>query len=223
MNLSIGKKIGIGFGVMFLLIVILGTTCFVSLQTAKTKLAEIQAARQRSELTTTAALSNRGLAAALNGVIAYGDEKFYQRVDQEMKNMMDAQKQLLEVIPEEKKADVQKLIEVTAKAKDNSLNLTVPLSRALQKETAAGNAEGIRNVRDQLGKATAASMPIYATLTKITYELKAYNDEDMQKSTEAAIAVANRVMITAVVLSLIAALIGSNLGECCLQGKFAVA
>ncbi|MBP2654806.1 MAG: hypothetical protein H6Q73_2375, partial [Firmicutes bacterium] len=32
MKLSVGKKIGVGFSVMLMLIVILGITCFVSLQ-----------------------------------------------------------------------------------------------------------------------------------------------------------------------------------------------
>ena len=57
MRVSIGTKIGAGFTVMLLLVVILGMTCFVLLKEAKVSILEIQNASQRESLITDAALA----------------------------------------------------------------------------------------------------------------------------------------------------------------------
>jgi len=212
MKLSVGKKIGVGFSVMLMLIVILGITCFVSLQDAKSKVVEIKEAAHRNDLATTSAIANRGVVAAIRGVFAYGEEKYYQAIDQELNNMLAAQEELVKVIPVEKKSEAQKLLDTTKKWKDIMFSETLPTTRAIARETLAGNVEGAQAARERLNNINASQRPITEAITKGMDEIKAYNDQQVQKSTEDAIAATNRVIITAAGIICIALIVGITLG-----------
>jgi len=212
MKLSIGKKIGSGFAIMVLLIVFLGITCFISLQDAKVKITEIKEVSQRSDLATISALAARNHVAAVRAIYAYGDEKYYQQAIMELDNMLTAQTQLLALTPADKKADVQKLLESTTIIKTITLNETLPTVRAIVRETAAGNASATQDYRDILNKINARQIPNNMEITKSMDAIKAYNDEQVQKSTEVAVGQTNKVIMTATGISLMAAILGIILG-----------
>ncbi|MBP2628115.1 MAG: mcpA 4 [Firmicutes bacterium] len=212
MKLSVGKRIGAGFGIMVFLVVVLGVTCFFSLQDAKTKIMEIKESSQRSDLATTSALANRNVVSNMRGIFAYGDEKYYQQVEQELNNMLDSQKKLLELTPIDKRKDAQKLYDDTITWKEGIINKALPLTRAIVKETAAGNTQNAQNLRAQLAAHNAGAISVTAEITKRTDEIKAYNDSQVQKNTETAIERANRVIMTALGLSLVAVILGIILG-----------
>ncbi|MBP2655213.1 MAG: mcpA 4 [Firmicutes bacterium] len=197
---------------MLMLIVILGITCFVSLQDAKSKVVEIKEAAHRNDLATTSAIANRGVVAAIRGVFAYGEEKYYQAIDQELNNMLAAQEELVKVIPVEKKSEAQKLLDTTKKWKDIMFSETLPTTRAIARETLAGNVEGAQAARERLNNINASQRPITEAITKGMDEIKAYNDQQVQKSTEDAIAATNRVIITAAGIICIALIVGITLG-----------
>lgn len=212
MKLSVGRKIGLGFLVMIVLVGALGVTCFISLNNAKASIMEIQEASVRIELATKNALANRSLLAAMRGVFAYGDEKYYQQAEQALNEMVEMQVRLLEVIPVEKKTDVQRLIELTLKQQDVTIKEALPAARALAKETAAGNLEGIQFWKVDINRQNATNAPRLGEIIKIMDEIKAFNDQQMEQSTAAAITVVNGVILIAVVVLIAALIIGSVLG-----------
>ncbi len=212
MKLSVGKKIAIGFGIMIMLILVLGISCFISLQDAKARITEIRVADQRSQLATASALAQREALASTRGIFAYGREVFYQEAEKANNDMLEIQKQLLAVTSPEKKADVEKLIEVTTQQRDLVVNESLPAARAMAKETAAGNVEGAKSWRAEVAKIGVRGLPLSTEITQLTDEIKTYNDELGDKSTEAAIAAANRVIMIATILSLISIVIGIILG-----------
>jgi methyl-accepting chemotaxis protein len=212
MRLSVGKKIAIGFGIMIMLILVLGISCFISLQDAKARITEIRVADQRSQLATASALAQREALASTRGIFAYGREVFYQEAEKANNDMLEIQKQLLAVTSPEKKADVEKLIEVTTRQRDLVVNESLPAARAMAKETAAGNVEGAKSWRAEVAKIGVRGLPLSTEITQLTDEIKTYNDELGNKSTEAAIAAANRVIIIAAILSLVSIIIGIILG-----------
>lgn len=212
MKLSVGKKIGLGFGIMLLLIVVLGITCFISLKSAKVSIIEIRDSSQRSGLTADIALAQRSQTAAVRGVFAYGEERFYQQTEQAIKDMIGAEKRLLEIIPADKKADVQQIFELTTKQEDTTMNGSLPAARALAKETARGNVEGAQYWRARLNQINAINIPLSGEISKKMDEIKVYNDQQVQKSTDAAIAVIDRVIVTAIGVIIAGLIIGGVLG-----------
>ena len=208
MKLTVGKKIAGGFAVNLLLIVILSVICFSSLQTMKERIVEIQLASQRSGISASAALSQRGVATAMRGVIAYGDEKYYQQVEQELNKMLEQQNQLLAVTPAEKKEQVQRLIDVSKKWKDISLNVSLPILRSLAREKAAGNSAGIQMFQAQLNQNASVQVPVTTELTKLMDEVKAYNDGQVQSSADNAIGGANGLIFVAGIMSAVSLLVG---------------
>jgi methyl-accepting chemotaxis protein len=213
MRISVGKKIGIGFGIMITFILVLGISCYISLQDAKVRITEIRIADQRSQLATASALAQREALASTRGIFAYGREVFYQEAEKANNDMLEIQKQLLEATSPEKKADVEKLIEVTTMQRDLVINESLPAARAMAKETAAGNIEGAKIWRAEVARIGVRGLPLSTQITQLTDEIKAYNDELGRKSTEAAIAAANQVIMIATFLSLISILIGIILGS----------
>lgn len=212
MKVSVGKKIGTGFAIMLVLMIALGAACFILLNTAKVSIAEIRDASQRSGLVSDAALAYRNHVAGIRGVFAYGDEKFYQQTEQACNDMIELENRLLAVTPADKKADVERLLAATTKQRDATINESLPAARALAKEKAAGNAESAKYWSDQISKIGARQAPVSAELNKAVDEIKAYNDNQVQDSTEAAIATANRVLMTATGLGCVSLIIGAVLG-----------
>lgn len=212
MKLSVGTKIGAGFSIIFLFVITLGVACFILLQDAKTSITEIRNASIRTGLATDAALAYRGHVAAVRGVFAYGDEKFYQQTEQAFKDMLSFEQRLLEVTPEAKQEEVQKLLTASTSQRDATLNESLPAARALAKEKAAGNTEGVQYWSGQISKIGARQSSVSAQITKSMDEIKAYNDELVNNSTNAAVQAANRVIIIAVGVGILGLIISAVLG-----------
>lgn len=211
MKLTVGKKIAAGFALKLLLIVLLSVICFISLQSMKERISEIQTASQRSGLAANAALAQRGVVIGIRGVVGYGDEKYYQQVEQELNKMLEQQSLLLEVTPADNKAQVQRLIDVTKRWQEIMLNESLPILRGLAREKAAGNVAGVQSFQAQLAKNAAVQVPVTTELMQLMDEIKAYNDGQVQDSGKNAIAGADGLILTAIVISVASLLIGGIL------------
>jgi len=212
MKTSVGKRIGAGFGIMVILIAVLGVTCFISLQNVKTNILEIKEASQRSDLATVSVIANRTVVSAMRAIFAYGDEKYYQQVNEEIEKMLTAQTQIVALTPADKRAEAQELLEVTTKWKESTMNEVLPTVRGIARETAAGNTNAAQDYRDKLNKINAKNIPLSTEITKSMDAIKAYNDDQAQKSTEAATEVANRVIMTALGFVVIAVILATGIG-----------
>lgn len=208
MKLSVGKKIGIGFGVILGIMVILGIICFISLQDAKIKIVEIREASQRSALATKSSLEQRNSIAAIRGLFAYGDDSFAVQAEKAYNDMVEAQNQLLELTPADKKTDVEKLLSASIQQRDVAISISLPKARAIVKEKAAGNLVIAQALQEQLNKENVAQVKIATEIAKTAAEIKEYNDQQMIKSTEEATGATNRVIMTVMIFSVIAVSIG---------------
>lgn len=208
MKLSIGRKLRLGFGIMLVIIVSIVVTCFILMQDTKTRIGNIHEASQRSDLASDAALNIRNVMVGIRGVLAFGEERFYQQTEQELNKMAEIQNRLLKETPSEKKADVQDLIDASAKWKKIIIGDTFPAAHGLAKEMAAGNAEGVRYWHARLDQLAADTIPISAKITKSMDAIKVYNDEERQKTTQAAVAASNRVISIAAGIGLTGVIIG---------------
>ena len=212
MRSTVGLKIGAGFAVMLLLVVVLGITCVVSLQNLKADIAEIRSSSLRSSLAGNATLAQSRGTAAVRGVFYFGQEIFYQQATKEFNDMVDISQQLIKVTPPEKQEEMQRLLNAANKQRDTSLNYTMPIARSLAQEKAAGNQDGVQNWSAELGKVNAVMQPIALDLTKGLAEMKAYNDQLMEKSTQQAVEESAKVIMTAIGVIIIGILLCGIMG-----------
>lgn len=76
MKFTVGKKIGAGFTVILILLVILGGNAFLNLRSSEEKLAEIDTASNRLITLNNVNSSFLNGVAAFRGYLAYGDERY---------------------------------------------------------------------------------------------------------------------------------------------------
>lgn len=199
-KLSVGKKIGLGFGVMLMLTVLLGVACFSFMQNVKVMTTNIHAASMRSAMAADAALNIRSVIVGIRGVLAFGEDKFYQQTEQELERMTELQNRLLAATPDDHKSDVDRLIEASGKWRNNIVNGLFPAMRAQAKEKAAGNTAAVRQWQSVIDKLNADNVPISTQISKSMDEIKAYNVGQEKISAEAAAAAADRLNLVAAVM-----------------------
>lgn len=205
---SIGKKIGLSFAVMLVLLVTLAGTLFWTLQSTKQQLKEIEQAAEGNALAMGAALYFKGTVAAIRGYIAYGDEKFYKQVEDNLAKALEKENELLNNVRPEKKQDVQKLIDATEKYKAGLLYDLSPVIRAYFKESAAGNVENAQRNKEQVNKIAAGLLPYTEEIARITEELASSNEKVVNNSILKGISEANTANIISLTLTAIAIIIG---------------
>ncbi len=157
-KLTIGAKISGGFIVMLGLIAILGVVAVVSLKSFATHLEAIDKANQRLVLAMQIENNFNVGVGAMRGFVAYGDEKFFKQMEQASSSAVVMEYQLIDMVPENKRQETQKLISLTTKYGDGVLNDLAPVVKAYHKELSAGNAE----------KAQALKVSAYDIAKRIT-------------------------------------------------------
>jgi methyl-accepting chemotaxis protein len=150
----------------------------------------------------------RGATAAIRGYIAYGDEKFYTQVEENIAKALEKEQELLDKARPEKRQEVQKLIDATNKYKDGLLNDLSPEIRLYTAESAAGNTENALYHKDRINKIAASLVPITGEVTTIVDQLSINNEKVVTDSIGAAVAEGKRAKIIFLILSLIAGIIG---------------
>ncbi len=210
MKMSVGNKIILAFAVLVALIVILGITCFIALDTTKASITQLQAAKQRSELLATTALAQKSALAAVRGALFYGTDTHFQQAEQSYNDAVNFLTKLSALMPAEKKTDMDKLLAAVTRQRDVTINQTLPTLRAIAKETAAGNVEAVQALRERINKINAEMIPLSGEIAKTMDDIKAYNDLQDETNIKAAIAAANRttmITIVLIIVSLVTAIV----------------
>ena len=210
-KLSIGKKIGLSFTVMVTMIIILSGTLFWTLHGTKQQLEAIKLASERNSLATGSSLYFKGAVAAIRGYIAYGDEKFYKQVDDNLAKALEKENELLSKARPEERQDVQKLIDATNKYKASLLNDLAPVIRTYFKEISAGNVENAQRNKEQVTNIATGLIPYTDEISRITEELSTSDEKVVRDNIGSAISAANKANSIALVLSLIAMIAGISL------------
>ncbi|WP_371371997.1 methyl-accepting chemotaxis protein [Sporomusa aerivorans] len=185
-KLRIGAKITLGFVTMLILIILLGGIAYVSLKSFSKNLAAIDTANQRLQLAMQIEESFTSGVAATRGFIAYGDEKFAKQQDAAMSNIVVMEHQLVDMVDENSRPDMQKLIQLTSKHADGIVNDLAPVVRSYHKQLAAGNAEQAQQLKAEAyaiaGRLTPYSEQIAEILAKVVKDNKEIVDERINGS-----------------------------------------
>lgn len=185
-KLRIGTKIGLGFAIMLGLIIMLGAIAYVSLNSLSKTLASIDAANKRLQLAMQIESSFTSGVAATRGFIAYGDEKFANHQDQAMSNTVVLEHQLADVVDESSRQDVQKLIQLTNKHADGTVNDLAPVVRSYHRKLAEGNAVEAQLLKTEAyaiaGRINPYSDQIAEILTKVVKDNKEIVDAQVNNS-----------------------------------------
>ena len=195
MRFTIDKKIGICFGVLIVVMVAMGVTCFSLMQDVKIKIVASRTASERSEMASAAALNIRNVMVGIRGAIAFGQDSTYRQTESELAKAEEIQTQLLNMAPEEKNKDVKNLIAATAMWKEGILNDSLPNVRKYHAAKAVGDFAAMKSIQAELDRIAGVLTPHALAITKSMDAIKAYEDEQRQSTAASAIAAANRVTI----------------------------
>ncbi|MFZ5644886.1 MAG: methyl-accepting chemotaxis protein [Bacillota bacterium] len=208
MRLKIGAKISLGFMFMLLLAAVLGGNSFFSLSSTKDSLNNINDASNRLILEMKIESEFKSAVAATRAFIAYGDEKYFQQMQDHFKKTVEMENQLLSIARPDKKKDVQDLITATEKYRSGVLNELSPIIRDYHRELKAHNNEKAYEYFNQMNNKAKELIPVTEKLTGIIKELVQENDEILKNNMQTSISHANKVIYTSIIMSLLAVLAG---------------
>ena len=130
MRLNVGAKIGGGFGLIILLILLMVGYSYVSLREAKHSLVQIQQANERMALADETTIVYKDAISLIRNYVAYGDESLVAKVPESLEKILVTEKKLLETARPDKKAMVQGVIADTTRYRDIVINEFMPAAAA---------------------------------------------------------------------------------------------
>jgi methyl-accepting chemotaxis protein len=210
-KLGIGAKISLGFAIMLGLIIMLGGIAYVSLNSFSKTLASIDAANKRLQLAMQIEGSFVTGVAAARGFIAYGDEKFAKLQDQAMSNTVVLEHQLVDVVDENSRQDVQKLIQLTSKHADGIVNDLAPVVRSYHKQLAAGNAVEAQQLKSEAYAINARITPYSEQIADILTKVVKDNKEIVDEHANSAYISMDRILGITALVALVAIVVGGVL------------
>jgi len=138
MKLKVGMKIGGGFGLIILFLIVIVGYSFFSLREIKESIVDAQQANERTAMSDDAKYAFNDITSTIRNYVAYGDEKNIGEISKKFEALLSLEKKLQDVARSEKKAQVQSVIDDTGKYRD-SANEFLPHVTAYHRELAAGN------------------------------------------------------------------------------------
>ncbi|BAF60769.1 methyl-accepting chemotaxis protein [Pelotomaculum thermopropionicum SI] len=205
MRLKIGTKITLGFSIVLLLLAVMGVSSIVSTRSIDNNLKNISIIYERLSLQKNIEVHFYNTVAAIRGYIAYGSDSYKESCIKEIELIVDLEKKLLGISAEEKKTEVQKLIEVTEKYRQGLVNDLIP---AVQKQYSITDPKAREIAREETTSIANTLVSMTNQLTEIISGLVASNEMIFKKSINSAESNAARVISTSVILTVIALVIG---------------
>lgn len=213
MRINIGTKIGLGFSVILLLLILLGANSFFSLKSNNGSLGKIVTANNRLILQMEINSQFNAATGYFRGFIAYGDEKFVNQFTKTMDKIITLENELLQVARKERKANVQQLIQITTEYKEIFLNTSVPLTRKHYQALSAGNIAQAQALTKELNKiGSSKTVPLGEEIQKILTSFVEENKAIVNSNLENTLSNGRKVMLISLLISLISILIGTALG-----------
>jgi methyl-accepting chemotaxis protein len=208
---SVGFRIGIGFAVMVSLILILGGSSLYFLNASSKNLQNIRVANERLILAMQIQNSFTEGSANATKFIAYGDEKHYKQVEKALSDAVVVEYQFADLVAEEKKQDIQKLIQSTAKYSDIIMNDLPALVRSYHRELAAGNAVQAQMIKQDVTRIAERLTPVGEQASSILQTLVQENRDIVDGSIRFSRQDADRAHLTSIIVCLLAAIVGTAL------------
>jgi len=208
MKMTVGTKIASGFGVIIALILCMALNSLISLDNAKKDLVKINGANERMELADDVVIAYKNSVSGIRGYVAYGDEANYSKIEGDLNRVIDLQKELLELARTEKKADVQALIDETTKYKTRIVTEYLPVAKQYNTELSAGDFAKAQQSKGKLVELMKGLVAQGSKIEKNTDELASGNVDVAKVSIKESMEMADRVMMTSLVISGLVLLLG---------------
>lgn len=211
MQLRISTKISLAFTFIVLLLIISGGNTFFSLNSAKVSLLEIREASQCLMLEVEAKDEFKNSIADIRGFMVYGKEEFRQQIEETLAQTLAKEKELLLKTEGENKASVERLITTTTQYRERVLRELIPLASLYHQQLGVGNLGKAQEYRKEMDEVAQNLVPLTKELVGTIDELVKKNNETFAAAQDQAVVGANRVIMVALGLSIIASIIGGLL------------
>lgn len=208
MKLKVGAKIGLSFGVVITLIMILGIYSLTSLRSANEDLVKINEANQRMALANDIVIQYKSTVSEIRAYVAYGDQAQFDKVESNFNQVLTLEKELLQMARPDKKQAVQALVDETAAYKNVIMSEYMPVAKEYNKELTAGNFTKSEEYRKKLTEIAKNVAPRAAGIEKTTDEFSNINVEAAKGLIKDSVEKADSVMMSSTVISLLVLLLG---------------
>ncbi|AIF52852.1 methyl-accepting chemotaxis protein [Pelosinus sp. UFO1] len=206
--MKIGKKISLSLSVMLTFILIMGVYSFWSAHTIQNGVDEIQSSNAKAILSAKAENEYTGAVLEIRRYIADGDEKYSKNFADKLDSVIELEKQLIAITPQDKRKDVEKLLDDTEKYKNGVVSRLIPVLREQYKEKTTGNQEKANQYAQTSGAITRELTPFAQSIQKTLHT-------SVDENSEIAIMEVNKVnnkvastVSTAILLSIVALVFG---------------
>lgn len=166
MKTKLSFKFAVGFGIIILLMVMMTVNSFINLQNAKADLIKIDEANARMALADDIAMQYKNTIAAIRGYAAYGENAYLGQVDGGFEKLLASEKELLALAREDKRPEVQTLIDETSQYKEVIIKEYIPQAKAYHAAKAAGNAALEREYELKMSGITKKLAPLDQAITQ---------------------------------------------------------
>lgn len=208
MRLKVGAKIGLSFGVVITLIVILAIYSLTSLRTGNENLVKINEANIRMNLANDIVIQYKATVSEIRAYVAYGDENRFTKVEGNFNQVLTLEKELLQLARPDKKQAVQALVDDTTKYKNTIMTEYMPVAKEYNKELAAGNFAKAEEHKAKLTQIAKNVVPQAAAIEKTTDEFSSINVDAAKGLIKESISTADNVMMSSIIISLLVLLFG---------------
>ena len=208
MKLKIGMKVALGFTIVLLLLSIMAVVSIVSTRSITKDIKTVDIVNERLSLQRDIDGTFNSAVSGIRGYIAYGTDKFKDEYNSEMNKVLEMEKKLLEISDPGKKAEVQKLIEVTASYHKGISNDLIP---AIEKQYKAADVQSMQAEQKEIIRIAGALVPVTNQLKEILNGLVTNNAKVFKENISSVDKDTARVLSTTIILSVIALLIGIGL------------
>jgi len=149
--MRVGTKIAIGFAIVVLIQLVMGATSYFSAGKVEDQMGMIQRSNQRVELVTAADQAFTAGVLASRGYMLYGTDGYAKQADEQYSIAIKQATALLQIARQEKKAEIEKLIENIKKYKEGIQGQLFPVVQQYHRERSAGaaNAAVVKTLEDR--------------------------------------------------------------------------
>ena len=194
MRLNVGAKIGGGFGLIILLILLMVGYSYVSLREAKNSLVQIQQANERMALADETTIVYKDAISLIRNYVAYGDEMLAARVPESLDKILATEKRLLEVARPDKKALVQGVIADTTKYREILVTEFMPAAVAYNRAVRASDFALAVQAKARLSEVAKVASPIAQKVEDTLQEIAEANSKIATDNIKESIADADGVI-----------------------------
>ncbi|PKM87600.1 MAG: methyl-accepting chemotaxis protein [Firmicutes bacterium HGW-Firmicutes-12] len=167
MKLTVGKKIGLGFTSMLLLLIILGGSAFLNLRSAETAIEQISTATERLAMLNNVNSSFLKGVSSIRGYIAYGDQNYLTQIESNLSQAIEFEKELLPLARTGQEQVVTDLIKTTTQYKEGLLNIVAPLIKQQHDALNLGDIQNFLDIRQKTDNEINKFLPITEQINSV--------------------------------------------------------